>query len=149
MVLGLGVFSLNKEKGRGEFYIPLFIMNEENEKTEYATYNSLTRKALVGGVPLMILVGFSFAIIISLVVGFSILPTSGALVVPIILCVCLFGIKVMCEENSNAMDNVSWVIKGALLRLKSKSIVCSISPQADSDAKRKVKINEFFKQFKQ
>ncbi|EPN0316290.1 VirB3 family type IV secretion system protein [Vibrio vulnificus] len=123
-------------------------MEDIQEKKEYASYNSLTRKALVFGVPLLILVGFLFAIVVSFVLGIAFLPTSWAFVVPAILAGCLFIIKMMCEQNSNAMDNMVWVIRGLLLRFKSQSVVFSVSPYADSESKRKVKINEFFKQFK-
>lgn len=114
------------------------------ERQHYASYNSLTRKALVFGVPLMTLVGFSFAIIISAVIGLFIFPTWVACIVPALLCCCLFAIKLMCETRSNAMDDVVWIVKGLMLRLKHQSIVLVIS----SENKRKERINDFFRQYR-
>lgn len=120
----------------------------EEEKTKYISYNGLSRKALVFGVPMMTLVAFAFAIILSFVVGIATLPTKFALIAPAILCMVLFGVKMMCEDKSNAMDDIVWIIKGALLRFKHQSIVLTVSSQADSDKIKKEKINDFYKKHK-
>ena len=118
------------------------------EKQEYASFNVLSRKPLVGGVPIMILVGFSFAMLGSAVLGFIFLPTKIAFIIPAILLFGLVVIKFMCEEKSNAMDDLQWTIKGALMRLQQQSIIFSVSPHANSENMRKEKIHEFFKKYK-
>ena len=118
------------------------------EKQEYASFNVLSRKPLVMGVPIMILVGFSFAILGSAVFGFILFPIKVAFIIPAILLFGLVVIKFMCEEKSNAMDDLQWTIKGALMRLEQKSIIFSVSPHSDSESMRKEKIHEFFKKYK-
>lgn len=117
----------------------------EIEKDKYLSYNALSRKPLVFGIPVLTLVGFSFAIILSSIIGLIALPIQLALIIPAILCMVLFGIKLMCEEKSNAMDDLVWSLKGALLRFKQQSIVISVSSHADSERIKREKINEFFK----
>ncbi|GIU48876.1 hypothetical protein TUM4438_31250 [Shewanella sairae] len=120
--------------------------NEQQNQDLYASYNMLARKPLMFGVPLLTLIAIAFGVVVSTGAGMLFLESIPLiLITPITLICILFGLRILCENDSRAMDNLAWVVKGFALRLKVKSTVCSISPQLDAPELKKEKIHDFFK----
>ena len=111
----------------------------------YASYNVLARKALIFGVPIIALVSFLVAILFTGVIGVSWLGFPRGIILPLILAGLLFTVRVMCMDDSRAMEGVLWDFKGALTRLLCRSTVTSFTSTNDSKAKRREQIHEFYK----
>lgn len=93
-----------------------------DENPEYASYNGLNRPALVMGIPLMPLLGCAFLMVFG---GFAAVMVWGAvgLIVPIVLAIPLLVMKVVCEDDPNALTLLRWRIQGRLLRVKQMATV--------------------------
>ena len=116
-----------------------------NKAQEYASYNVLARKPLIAGVPIIMLLVFLCLILITGGAGLLLFGPSIGLIIPAILSVLLFCIRIMCMDNSRAMDGVWWNIKGALTRLICQSSVTSFTSTNDSQKGRRENVREWFK----
>ena len=116
-------------------------MSDEIQK--YASYNVLSRKALIGGVPIITLVVFLFLILITGFLGAVVVGLYG-LIIPFILVCILFWIRGQCLENSRAMESVWWDFKGWLTRLQCRSSITSFTSTDNSLTKRREVIREWF-----
>ena len=116
----------------------------EKEKFEYLSYNCLSRKPLYYGVPFLLgLLFFVFIVFSSLLAVAMSSKVIG--VIPVFLAGGLFGIKLICENDSLAFEKLKWSVKGIILRVKTRSFNIEISPKIISDKKRMERINDFFK----
>lgn len=93
-----------------------------DENPEYASYNGLNRPAMVMGIPLMPLLACAFLMVFG---GFAALMTWGivGLIVPLLLSVPLLVMKVVCEDDPNALSLLRWRIMGWMLRIKQMASV--------------------------
>lgn len=117
----------------------------EKKIQEFASYNVLARKALIFGVPVITLFLCIVAMLITGVIGVALGGLIKGMVVPLLLGVVVFVIRVKCMDDSRAMEDVMWDLKGALTRLICRSNVTSFTSTNDSLAKRKEDIREFYK----
>ena len=116
-----------------------------NDIQEYASYNALARKALIAGVPVITLLIFLCLIFITGFVGIFLAGIKIGLILPVILAVILFCIKVACTDNSRAMEGVFWDFKGAITRVICKSSITSYSSHDNSPKKRRKNVTDWFK----
>lgn len=116
-----------------------------NKTQEYASYNVLARKPLIGGVPIIMLLVFLCLILITGGAGILLFGLGVGLVIPTILSTLLFCIRIMCMDNSRAMGGVWWDIKGALTRVICQSTVTSFTSTNDSQKWRRENVREWFK----
>ncbi|ENG8827712.1 VirB3 family type IV secretion system protein [Salmonella enterica] len=117
-------------------------MSNNESDDEYASYNGMNRPALLMGIPLMPLLFGGFLMVFG---GFLGLMTIGGygLIFPSIVGLILFVIRLICEDDPNAMKIISWRLKGFCLRLGQKNDVLIF---ISSDEKRKVShAKRFFK----
>ncbi len=116
-----------------------------DEKQKYASYNVMARKGLIFGIPIITLVIFMCLIMLTGFGGVMMLGVK-ALVIPLILLVILFGVKVKCESDSRAMEAVWWDIKGGFYRLRCRSSVTSFtSSPVHTIARRQKNVVEWVK----
>ncbi len=119
----------------------------QNTSQNYASYNVLARKALIAGVPIVTLLILLGLILLTAVLGVSALGLLRGIIIPLLLGGVLFSVRVMCMDDSRAMEAVLWDFKGAITRLQCRSNVTSFSSVDESLKKRKEQINEFYKSY--
>jgi len=117
----------------------------DDPKQLYASYNVLARKALVFGVPIITLVILLILTLVTAALGIITLGFFKGIIAPIICVGTLFVIRVMCMDDSRAMEDVYWNARGLLSRLKCRSNVISYSSDDGTVTRRRETINDFFK----
>ena len=117
----------------------------EENKDEYLTYNVLARKPLIWGVPVITLVTFLCLMLLTGFAGIATLGIMKGMIFPTLLALILFFIRLVCIDNSRAMESLWWDIKGTLFRLRCQSSVVSFTSTDNSLKKRKEHIIEWFK----
>ena len=115
---------------------------------QYASYNVLARKPLLGGVPIITLVIFLCLILVSAFGGVLLFGFAKGLIVPIILCTILFTIRIKCMDDSRAVDAFAWDMKGVITRIICRSSVTSYTSTDDSPKRRKEKISDWYKHYR-
>jgi len=118
-------------------------MNKELEK--FASYNVLARKALIFGVPILTLISFLGTMLLTGALGIAFWGFPKGIIIPLLLGVGLFVVRVKCMDDSRAMEDVVWDIKGAMARLRCRSTVTSFTSIDESDKNRRERIHEFYK----
>lgn len=111
---------------------------------KYASYNVLARKALIYGVPIITLVLFIALILLTGIVGILWLGLIKGIIAPLLLTGILFVIRIMCMDDSRAMESVVWDLKGIMTRLICRSNVTSFTSINDCKTKRREHIHEFY-----
>ncbi|MCG9625410.1 conjugal transfer protein TraD [Vibrio mediterranei] len=116
----------------------------EEERELYASYNSLSRKPLIGGIPVIALVMGCGAMLLT---GFGGLAFFGAkgLVLPAFFALGLLYIRIRSMEDSRAIEDIQWELKGLLTRLRCQSTTLSFTSMDNQTAKRKSHVSEWFK----
>ncbi|WP_394213464.1 conjugal transfer protein traD [Enterovibrio calviensis] len=117
----------------------------ETDKTEYASYNGLARNALTFGVPTITLISLMCFTLFSLILGVWLVGAIAGLVLPALSLALIFVIKFKCEEDSRAVDEWMWELKGAYLRALCQSSIASFSSYEESARKRRKHVQQFFK----
>jgi type IV secretion system protein VirB3 len=105
----------------------------------------LARKALIFGVPIVTLLLFLGLILLTAVVGVMSMGFLKGIIIPILLAAGLFSIRVICMDDSRAIEAVTWDLKGAMTRLVCRSSITSFTSVDESIKKRKEVISEFYK----
>jgi type IV secretion system protein VirB3 len=118
-------------------------MNTDIDK--FACYNSLNRKALIGGVPIVTLVIFLCAMIVTGFGGVFLFDSFKALIMPVLLAFILMLVKIKCTDDSRAMESFWWDVKGAVAKIRCGSTVASFTSTSDSQRQRKGQVHEWFK----
>lgn len=99
-------------------------MNDDDDATmnTYITYNGFNRPAMIRGIPLMILI---FSMMIAFFGGTISVYYFGAqgLMVPALLIPFLFTVKLVCEDDPNAMRSLLMNMQALVLKLKHKGKV--------------------------
>ena len=116
-----------------------------NKGQEYASYNVLARKPLIAGVPIIMLLVFLCLILITGGAGILMFGPRVGLIIPTILSVLLFFIRIRCMDNSRAMDEIWWDIRGGLTRLICQSSVASFTSTNDSQKRRRENVRDWLK----
>ncbi|ECT8230231.1 conjugal transfer protein TraD [Salmonella enterica subsp. enterica serovar Enteritidis] len=98
----------------------------ENEKNVFATYNGLNRPAMVMGVPLLLLLAVGFLAVFG---GFTALYFWGlsGLLVPGLCFLFLFIIRLICENDPNALRVLKLQFNGMVLKVKHRDSVIGFS----------------------
>lgn len=117
----------------------------KKEIQEYASYNVLARKPLIAGVPIITLLIFLCLILITGFGGILLFGIGKGLIIPIILGILLFCVRIKCMDDSRAMEGVWWDIKGAISRLICQSSITSFTSTNDSLKRRKENVREWIK----
>lgn len=115
------------------------------EKQQYAGYNVLARKPLIGGVPIITLLILLSLMLVTGIVGIVLMGLGKGLILPALLGFLLFLIRLKCMDDSRAMESVWWESKGALSRVLCQSSVASFTSTTDSEKKRKDSVIDWFK----
>jgi type IV secretory pathway VirB3-like protein len=114
------------------------------EKDNYASYNVLNRKALIFGIPIITLVILLCVALAFAAIGMKMFGIVGLMPSMIVLFV-LFIIRVLCQDDSRALDRICWNIKSAWYRFRCRSTITSFTSVCSSTTKRKQNAREFFK----
>ena len=120
-------------------------MEHPEEIRKFACYNALNRNGLIGGVPIITLVIICALMLFTGIAGALLFGDFRAAIVPGLLALGLLFIKIICTDNSRAMESLWWDIKGAVFKIRCGSSVASFSSSSDSQKQRKVEISEWFK----
>lgn len=115
----------------------------DNETQNYASYNALSRKALIWGIPIIPLVLFLCLILTTAFVGGFLFGIYG-LIIPLFLICVLFWIRIQCLEDSRAMESVWWDFKGWITRVQCRSTITSLTSTDASIKKQREVIREWF-----
>ncbi|EPR9285179.1 VirB3 family type IV secretion system protein [Escherichia coli] len=99
---------------------------DENEKNVFATYNGLNRPAMVMGVPLLLLLAVGFLAVFG---GFTAMFFWGlsGLLVPALCFLFLFIIRLICENDPNALRVLKLQFKGMILKIMHRDTVIGFS----------------------
>ncbi|WP_158782786.1 VirB3 family type IV secretion system protein [Pantoea sp. BAV 3049] len=100
--------------------------NLPDESSAYITYNGLNRPAMLWGVPLIIFFCGLVSIVAFGIPGIFYLGLKGV-IIPSIIFLFLFAIRVVCEIDPNAITLIAFKIRGFLLKLKHKNGVIRFS----------------------
>jgi len=114
------------------------------EKTQYASYNVLNRKALIAGIPIITLVILLCVALALAAIGMKLFGIVGLMPSMLVLFV-LFVIRVLCQDDSRALDRIAWSLKATWYRFKCRSTITSFTSVCSSTTKRKQNAREFFK----
>lgn len=117
----------------------------KEEIQEYASYNVLARKALIGGVPIITLLIFLCLILVTGFGGLYFFDVKKGLFIPCILGVVLFLIRLKCMDDSTALDRIPWDIKALFNRLMCGSNVISLTSTDNSINRRRENVREWIK----
>ena len=115
------------------------------DKQEYASYNVLARKPLMFGVPPIITFLILLVLIVASFFAGIVLFGAAGLIAPLFFVALLFGIRLVCMDDSRAMESVMWNVRGALSRVLCQSSVVSFTSTNDTSKKRKDHVRQFFK----
>nr|WP_319552176.1 conjugal transfer protein TraD [uncultured Vibrio sp.] len=116
--------------------------NEEQE--QYAGYNSLARKPLMLGIPIIPLIMGALLMLITGWIGLSFFGVKG-LVFPAFIALGLLYIRIRSMEDSRAIDDMKWEAKGFLTRLRCQSNTISFTSIDNHPFRRKQHVSEWFK----
>ncbi len=117
---------------------------DEQEQDVYASYNSLGRKPLILGIPIIVLVFGLLAILLSAILSIVTVGIKG-LVIPALFVFLLIYVRIRCEHDSRAIEDIYWDIRGGLVRIVSQSRIVSFSYIDDTERKRKQHVSEWLK----
>lgn len=115
-----------------------------NEIQEYASHNAMARVSLIFGVPIMTLLAFLILMLVTGGVGFFFFGVMG-LITPLMLLFVLFGIRILCLENPNAMTELKWKAKAYIYRLQCRSMVTSFTSTDTPQKRRMHHVREWIK----
>lgn len=114
------------------------------EREQYASYNSLARKPLMLGIPIIPLIMGALLMLITGWIGLSFFGVKG-LVFPAFIALGLLYIRIRSMEDSRAIDDMKWEAKGFLTRLRCQSNTISFSSIDNHPFRRKQHVSEWFK----
>ncbi|WP_372378896.1 conjugal transfer protein TraD [Vibrio natriegens] len=114
------------------------------EREQYASYNSLARKPLMLGIPIIPLIMGALLMLIIGWVGLSFFGVKG-LVFPAFIVSGLLYIRIRSMEDSRAIDDMKWEAKGFLTRLRCQSNTISFTSIDNHPFRRKQHVSEWFK----
>ncbi|MGR5514049.1 conjugal transfer protein TraD [Vibrio harveyi] len=116
----------------------------EEERDQYASYNSLARKPLMLGIPIFPLVMGGIAMLLLGWIGLFFFGAKG-LFFPAFIALGLLYIRIRSEEDSRAIDEMKWEAKGFLTRLRCQSNTISFTSIDNHPFRRKQHVSEWFK----
>lgn len=117
---------------------------QDEERDQYASYNSLARKPLMFGMPIIPLIIGMLTMLPTGWLGLSFFGVKG-LVFPAFIALGLLYIRVRSEEDSRAIDEMKWEAKGFLTRLRCQSNTISFTSIDNHPFRRKQHVSEWFK----
>lgn len=119
---------------------------EEYEKVGYLSFNAMSRKPQVFGIPMMILVFSGIFIVLSAIAGALFFEDVRALFFPLLGIAWLFIVRLVSVNDSRAMEKLSWRLKGLIYLFKCRSSVASFSSNINKNDKEvKRYVSEYFK----
>lgn len=111
---------------------------------KYASYNSLARKPLVMGIPIIVLVLGCALMLITAVLGGLVFGIKG-LVIPSLILLGLIYVRIRCEKDSRAAEDIKWELKAFLTRIQCQSNTISYTSIDNNPIRRKKHVSEWFK----
>ncbi|WP_321273661.1 conjugal transfer protein TraD [uncultured Vibrio sp.] len=114
------------------------------EREQYASYNSLARKPLMLGIPIIPLIMGALLMLITGWIGLSFFGVKG-LVFPAFIALGLLYIRIRSMEDSRAIDDMKWEAKGFLTRLRCQSNTISFTSIDNHPFRRKQHVSEWLK----
>ena len=114
------------------------------EREQFASYHSLARKPLIGGIPVIVLVSGCGAMLLTGFFGCLLFGAMG-LVLPALIALGLLYIRIRCMDDSRATVDMKWELKGFLTRLRCQSTTISFTSIDDNPLRRKQHVSEWFK----
>ncbi|UJF17257.1 conjugal transfer protein traD [Vibrio sp. SS-MA-C1-2] len=112
------------------------------ENTQYASYNVLARKALIAGVPILTLLTFLCFMLITGFGGMMLFGFAKGLIIPSLLAMLLFFIRIKCIDDSRAMEGLKWDINSLFYRMLCRSSVISFSATDETNKQRYLLISQ-------
>lgn len=119
-------------------------MEDTQERTKFASYNSLARKPLLMGVPVIMLVLGSALMLLTGVLGWLLIGAKG-LVFPALILLFLFYLRIRSFSDSRASEEIIWEIRGLISRLRCRSSIVSYSSIDGSTIRSKKDVSEWIK----
>ncbi|WP_434529571.1 conjugal transfer protein TraD [Vibrio sp. K4] len=116
----------------------------DQEREQFASYHSLARKPLIGGIPVIALVTGCGAMLLTGFLGCLFFGAKG-LVLPALIAATLLYIRIRCMDDSRATEDMKWELKGFLTRLRCQSTTISFTSIDDNPLRRKQHVSEWFK----
>jgi len=123
------------------------IMSESELEYEdkYSSYNSLNRNPLMFGIPILPFILIMVSMVITGFGGYAYFESPKAFIIPLILLMVLFVIRLYCMDNSRAMESMWWDLKGGIAKLRCKSSITSYSSNIENQKTKEAVINAWFK----
>jgi type IV secretion system protein VirB3 len=109
-------------------------MNGDDDDT-FPSFNGMNRPAMVYGIPMVLGIFTALFIVLSLFAGFYAKLGYFAWIAPLTGLFFLVFIKVVCEDDPNALAFIKWRIRAILLKISQGNSVIYLS---SDDANRKV-----------
>lgn len=116
----------------------------DQEREQFASYHSLARKPLIGGIPVIVLVTGCGAMLLTGFLGCLFFGVEG-LVLPALIAATLLYIRIRCMDDSRATEDMKWELKGFFTRLRCQSTTISFTSIDDNPLRRKQHVSEWFK----
>ena len=117
-----------------------------DNKKRHASFNGLSRPALMIGVPIIPAVILMLSAVASLVVGMMISAGLFSLILPILIIILFLYLKVQCEMSASAIDLIILNIRARMMRIKShNSSVIALSANKYTNKERMKNVQEYFK----
>ncbi|EOV0110336.1 conjugal transfer protein TraD [Vibrio parahaemolyticus] len=116
----------------------------DQKREQFASYHSLARKPLIGGIPVIVLVTGCGAMLLTGFFGCLLFGAKG-LVLPALIAGVLFYVRIRCMDDSRATEDMKWELKGFLTRLRCQSNTISFTSIDDNPLRRKQHVSEWFK----
>ncbi|HHY0508169.1 TPA: conjugal transfer protein TraD [Vibrio parahaemolyticus] len=113
-------------------------------RDQYASYQSLARKPLVAGIPVIALVIGCGLMLLTGFLGLAFFGAKG-LVLPALIALVLLYIRIRSMEDSRAIEEMKWEAKGFLTRLRCQSSMISFTSIDDHPIRRKQHVSEWLK----
>lgn len=117
---------------------------QDEARDQYASYHSLARKPLIGGIPIIPLVIGCGGMLLTGFLGFAFFGAIG-LVFPALIATALFFLRLRCTEDSRATEEMKWEAKGFLARVRCQSNTISYTSIDTNPQRRKHHVSEWFK----
>ncbi|MFQ0972232.1 VirB3 family type IV secretion system protein [Gilliamella sp. BG6] len=109
--------------------------NNNDEDDSFPSFNGMNRPAMVYGIPMVMGIFTCLFIVLSLFAGFYAKLGYFSWVAPLAGLFFLLFLKLICEDDPNALAFIKWRIRAVLLKISQGNSVIYLS---SNDTKRKV-----------
>lgn len=107
-------------------------MNENDDDNSFPSFNGLNRPAMVYGIPMVLGIFTALFIILSLFGGFYLNLGYFAWILPSFGLMFLLFIKIICEDDPNALAFIKWRVRAYALMFSQSNPVIHLSSNGTS-----------------